>query len=244
MRGMPAAALRFLVGGALVVVFTVALVRGPASGTIAAAVDADSGPQALILPSPLPSLELPLPSVPLPLPSVSLPLPPIDLASPLPSVSLPLPSVPLPSASLPLPSVSLPVPTASASPSAPPTPGPTAATTSPGATSSVSPSGTPAPATPVGSPERSARDGGAGDDRRPPTGAGRAGVVGHPQAAPPSWLVPSLAFGVPLLLLVGAVLAQLAGGVAVLGIARRMLSRFPGPTPRWMRGASDAGDGS
>jgi hypothetical protein len=244
MRGMPAAALRFLVGGALVVVFTVALVRGPASGTIAAAVDADSGPQALILPSPLPSLELPLPSVPLPLPSVSLPPPPIDLASPLPSVSLPLPSVPPPSVSLPLPSVSLPVPTASASPSAPPTPGPTAATTSPGGTSSVSLTGTLAPATPVASPEKSARDGGAGGDRRPPTGAGRAGVVGHRQAAPPSWLVPSLAFGVPLLLLVGAVLAQLAGGVAVLGIARRMLSRFPGPTPRWMRGASDGGDGS
>jgi hypothetical protein len=53
----------------------------------------------------------------------------------------------------------------------------------------------------------------------------------------------SLPFGVPLLLVVGAVLAQLAGGAAVLGVARRMLSRFPGPTPRWTRGASDASQG-
>jgi hypothetical protein len=60
---------------------------------------------------------------------------------------------------------------------------------------------------------------------------------------PPSWLVPSLAFGVPLVLLAGAVLVQVAGGVAVLGAARRMFSHVPVPTPRWMRGASEPDGG-
>jgi hypothetical protein len=55
--------------------------------------------------------------------------------------------------------------------------------------------------------------------------------------------VPALAFGVPLLLVVGAILAQLAGGAAVLTVARRALSRIPGPAPRWTRGASDPADG-
>lgn len=246
MHRRPDARLRLLVAGALVALLTLALVRGTASGAHTVAADRGAAAQALLPPSPLPSLLLPLPSVNVPLPS-------IDLGSPLPSGSLPLPSVPEPSVPQPsvsvplpslspLPSVSLPIPSASVEPpgSQPPS---IAAATRPGGASAVTSTPTPSPSDRAGSPVGSARGGGGvGDDRRPSSGAGRAGAL-DPSADRPSWLVPSLAFGVPLLLAVGAVLTQLAGGAAVLGVARRVMSRIPGPTPRWMRGASDADGG-
>lgn len=252
MRGpMRSSALRLLLGTALVVLLALALVREPASGSDAGPHDRDRDVGELILPSPLPSIEVPVPSVPLPLPLVSMDLRSIDLDSPLPSVSLPLPSVPMPSVSLPVPSVplpSVPLPSSSDGSTARPTPGvsgttptPTAAAESLG--SFVSPPGASTSASP-GETERSVQGAGAGSDGLPPSGAGRIGPLAASSSELPAWLVPSLAFGVPLLLLVGAVLAQLAGGAAVLGVARRMLSRFPGPTPRWMRGPSDVADGA
>jgi hypothetical protein len=259
MHRRPASRLRLLVGGALVALLTMVVVRAPTSGASDQPVPPDAAARAVVPPGPLPSLAAPMPSVPLPLPSVNVPLPSINVASPLPSASLPLPSaslplpsisplpsVPLPSASLPLPSVSqlpsasLLVPTPSASPNAAPTSEPRG-TSDPDA-SPVSTATTPAPPPPDRPLDALSRGGGVGDDRRAPTGAGRAGPVER-EPASPSWLVPALAFGVPLLLVVGAVVAQLVGGAAVLGVARRVLSRHSAPAPRWMCGASDNADG-
>ena len=260
MHRRPASRPRLLVGAALVALLTMVVVRAPASGASDQAVPPDAAARAVVPPDPLPSLPAPMPSVPLPLPSVNVPLPSINVASPLPSASLPLPSaslplpsisplptVPLPSASLPLPSVSplpsasLPVPTASASPNAA-SPSEPRSTSGPEGAVPVSSATTPAPPTPEGPVDGLSRGGGVGDDRRAAAGAGRAGRVER-EPASPSWLVPALAFGVPLLLMVGAVVAQLVGGAAVLGVARRVLARHAGPAPRWMRGASDTADG-
>jgi hypothetical protein len=59
------------------------------------------------------------------------------------------------------------------------------------------------------------------------------------------WAVPSLALSVPGLLLVGAVLAQAAGGLAWIPIARRKIGSFGlrGNRPRGALGQAQAGMG-
>lgn len=231
-----ALALRLLLGVVLVAAFGHGLVRHPASA-------AEVPPVPGFVPmSPLPSIELPLPSI-------SLPLPSIGLASPLPSIALPTPSV-----SLPVPSVSLPAPTVSpVLPSLSPTRSPGA---SAGASRAADRSSAP-------QPNATSDPSSAAPDRNPDHVAGRAAgtasdtpgrspalaEVGGPStgrsggAVQPEWLVPVLAFGVPALLVAAAVLAQVVGGATIVGVARRKLSRLPGPMPRWMREATDAQDG-
>ena len=238
MRGSTVSgALRLVAGSGLVALFAVGLVRGPASGASAAA-SSESAVRALVLPSPLPSIDIPLPSLPLPsigpgslLPSASLPVPSLPLPSiPIPSLS-PLPSVPLPSTGTP--------PPGSSAPKVTPTSGQTGAAIPSAGSRSGEPTASVSP-TPGNALMRSAPDGGAVIDRMAPSTVGLGGSVKDPVPQASSWLVPSLAFGVPALLVVAAVLAQLVSGAAVLGVARRTLSRFPGPMPHWIRGASDA----
>jgi hypothetical protein len=251
-RGSPT--LGLLAASAPVLILALSLVHTPASGAPLALADARSDGYPLVLPSPLPSLPVPLPSLPVPLPSLPLP----SVSQPLPSVSLPLPSVsqPLPSVSLPLPSVSqalpsvsVPLPslsppsTASAGTSAAPASTAAGARAVGSAPVPVDASDAVASASEDASGDPSRDDRGVAGDRRPPPGAGRVAAPAPQPGGAASWLVPSLAFGVPLLLVIGVVLAQVLGGAAVLGLARRVLSRFPGPMPRWVRGVSDAGDG-
>lgn len=266
MHQRPASRPRLVVGCALVALFTMLALRGPASGASDQALPPDAA-RAVLPPAPLPSLAAPMPSVPLPLPSIpiALPsspiaLPSVDAVSPLPSASLPLPTPPVPSVPVPsvpvpsvpvpsvpvpslspLPSASLPVPTGTASPYAASTSEPTG-TSGPEGASLVSAATAPALGRPDGPVDGRRRGAGVVNDRRPPTTVGRGGPE-EPESASPAWTVPALAFGVPLMLVVVAVVAQLVGGAAVLGAARRMLSRLPGPAPRWMRGASDASEG-
>jgi hypothetical protein len=240
MRGPRLSRLGTTAASVLVVLVTLVLVRAPASG-------APSGLRPLVLPSALPSLPVPLPSLPVPsLPLPSLPLPSVSI--PLPSVSLPLPSasVPLPSVSQPLPSVSLPLPSLSqvqtASAPASREPGSDASDSDPVGSAVASADASVSRSASASTDESSGR--GRSGDQRPPTAGKRAASAEASTAESPSWLVPSLAFGVPLVLVIGALIAQLLGGAAVLGVTRRVLSRFPGPMPRWMRGASDPADGS
>ena len=225
-----------------------ALVFG--SGTMAArlvAADARAATpyagSALTMPIPLPpvqvlpSIDLPVPSVDSPLPSVDVPLPSIDVGTPLPSIS-PLPSLPVPSLPLPsvaLPSVSLPLPSvASPTPAAQPTLAP--------ARSSDERSGGVTPTNPA-SGSRPRSDDVFEGDASSASISGRGSGSNQRVLTLPSWLVPSLAFGVPLAFLMGFLLTQLSLGAGLLGVARRVLSRAPA-TPRWMRGASDVSDGT
>ena len=188
-------------------------------------------PIATILP--LPSVSLPIATI-LPLPSASLP---IATILPMPSASLPVATrFPLPSASLPtvtsspLPTASLPIATATPRPltTVPrPTPAP-----SPFATAAVAPASTPVPASPVPArviPVTSSvepRPAGTGlivsevSPERPVTVAVGATHVGAAQLA---WLVPGLVLGLPGVLLMAIVAAQVLGAAAFLGLTRRTL---------------------
>jgi hypothetical protein len=220
----------------LVAALGIALQRVPAS---AASVPPAHG---LLLVGPLPSIELPLPS--------------IGLASALPSISLPtLPaSPPLPTPSLPLPSVSLRLPTpslvVSSLPVGPTPTGPAVSSTAthPGAAARSQAASAQSSATPS---RRSRLEGGSspGSTVGDVVGSPTPDVNGGPSRGPsdgrlqPEWIVPSLIFGVPVLIAIVAVLAQLVGGATIVRVARQRLSRLPGPMPHWMRGASDAPDG-
>lgn len=179
---------------------------------------------------------LALPSLPLstllPLPTASLPI----------ATILPLPSAPLPIATiLPLPSASLPIATGSPLPSASiptATPRPSALTSrppaapSPAATAVPAPASTPAPtstvpARAIPAPESVAsRPAAAGlivsdvSLERPVTVAVAAAHTGAGQLV---WAVPGLVLGLPGVLLLAIVAAQLVGGAAFLGLTRRTL---------------------
>ena len=167
----------------------------------------------------LPTVSLPIATI-LPLPSASLP---IATGSPLPSASLPTVTSPLPSASLPTaigtprPSASTPRPTAAHSPAA--TAVATAAST-PAATSTVPSRVIPATGS-VGS--RPASTGLIVSDISPE----RSGIVAvagaHVSAGQLAWLVPGLVLGLPGVLLLAIVAAQVLGAAAFLGLTRRTL---------------------
>jgi hypothetical protein len=169
------------------------------------------------LPTIMPTLR-PLPSVPLPT------LPPVPTLPPLPSLptpSLPTPSVPLPS--LPTPSLPTPsLPGSSGSPTQTPTTG----------TAGASPTPSPTPLPGGGGPARFLGEpvtfGSA-----PPTAAARpspALVADHtPSDDAPSRvdaiILPGLLIGVPAILVIAALIAQLAVGAAWLPVIRRWLHR-------------------
>jgi hypothetical protein len=183
---------------------------------------------------PLPSASLPIATI-LPVPSASLP---IATILPLPSASLPLATrSPLPSASLPtvtsapLPSPSLPIATAtprSLTPMPRPSPAP-----SPFATAEVAPASTPVPPSPV--PARvipvtssvGTRPASTGlivsevSPERPVTVA--VAATTRVAAAQLAWLVPGLVLGLPGVLLMAIVTAQILGAAAFLGLTRRTL---------------------
>ena len=183
-------------------------------------------------PRPLPSL--PLPSLPLP----TLPLPTLPLPT------LPLPTLPLPT--LPLPSISIPpLPGASATPTPTVGPGgspPPGATATPGSSSGANPSPTSsasgAPSVGGNPPPGGAGPGSGGGV---PPGDERGFTVGFSGFGPIDglvdvdvvgfdafleWAVPALVLSVPGLLLLIAVLAQMAGGLLWLPMVRRWLGGF------------------
>jgi len=182
------------------------------------------------LPVDVPSLPIDLPSVPVPIPTIvpTLPppptLPPVPTLPPLPSLptpSLPTPSVPLPS--LPTPSLPTPsLPGSSGSPTQTPTTG----------TAGASPTPSPTPLPGGGGPARFLGEpvtfGSA-----PPTAAARpspALVADHtPSDDAPSRvdaiILPGLLIGVPAILVIAALIAQLAVGAAWLPVIRRWLHR-------------------
>ena len=180
---------------------------------------------------PLPSIDLlsPLPSIDLlsPLPSVNLgsPLPSVNLGSPLPSVNLgtPLPSVNL-GTPLPTPSSAQPRRSPAESPEGGGGASPSSASPSPGV---VERSSTNPPA--ASATERSPVGTSASDD------AGSAEPVGIPELGPPtprlsdvgSWLVPAVGVGVPFIVAILAVLAQVFGGAGAVHFARRVVNRIP-----------------
>lgn len=172
--------------------------------------------------SPLPSASLPVPlpsaSLPVPLPSASLPVP-------LPSTSVP----PLPSASVPLPTPSLPLPPPSPSlpsVSVPPLPGtslPPLPSGSLGGLPSLSPLSSVSPG-----PEAT---GEADTDATDQPGAGTGGAdsdggLGSAFQALNDFLeigLPAVAIGIPLLLALGVLGAQLVGGASLMPVVRRTL---------------------
>lgn len=156
-------------------------------------------------PTPRPTLP-PLPTLP---PVPSLPLPSLPTPS-LPTPSFPTPSVPAPS----LPTPSLPTPTQSPRGSSSPSPAAASATSLPGAGG------------PIGS-GTTASEAGPEDDA-----SGRSPVPADPgqpsdvAAGPLDGIVlPGLLIGVPAVLVIAAVIAQLAVGAAWLPVIRRWLHR-------------------
>ena len=173
------------------------------------------GPSLPVLPTLAPLPSLPIATI-LPLPSASLP---IATRSPLPSASLPTVTLP------PLPSASLPTATTRPRPSV--TPGPTAAP-SPAATAVAAPASTSTapsrviPATgSVGS--RPAGTGLIVSDVSPERPVTVTVAAAHAGAGQLAWLVPGLVLGLPGVLLLVIVAAQLLGGAAFLGLTRRTL---------------------
>jgi len=191
---------------------------------------AASQSSAVALPSLLPSL--PLPSLPLPsLPIPSHPLPTVSPSLPLPSVSpsLPLPSIPIPSLSPSIPLPSNPLATASPSPSTatrgssgPGGPSTSAATT-PGASSGSA----------SAAPSFAGSTGGSGG---PSVGPGLVGSGGNGGAGGIGLIgLPPLAIAVPLVVLLGVLLMQIAGGAVWLPFMRRWLGRLSVKMPVWRR---------
>ena len=160
--------------------------------------------------------------------------------TPLPVPTVPLPSIgPLPSIVLPLPT---PAPTETPSPRVSATPGPTPSggpSTNPGSPDPTDRSGAPPVVAGIGG------DDGSGGDPGPPTGGGgRPPIEVGRLDGPPievldlgdvgivdvdtvvDWAIPSLVLGVPGLLLIVAVGAQVLGGLFWVPVVRRWLGGF------------------
>jgi hypothetical protein len=191
-------------------------------------------------PTPTPRPTLPLPTLPLPsLPLPSLPLPTLPLPTLLPTPA-PTHAPTSPPTTSPAPTPTL-APGSSSVPTARPTgtAGGAPASSVPAApTPATSPSVAPTPAGPAGGGTTTGGGPGSGG-QQPPTDQGL--VVGKVQAPPIDdlvdvnvvgldglieWAVPSLALGVPGLLLILAVLAQAIVGTLWLPVIRRWLGTF------------------
>jgi len=187
---------------------------------------AGAGPLPLITLPPLPLLSLVPTLPPVPLLSLVPTLPPLPLptAPPLPSLplpSVPVPSVPVPSVPLPTPPLpSLPLPSLPAS-----TEGPAPSGAVPSG-SAVGPS-SPGPLLDPGSSAVAGASAGAG---------GAPGSVQEPTAgdqggSPFSFALPLLIAGIPLVIILLIVIAQVAGGAVWLPVIRRWLNRRLTPDP-------------
>ena len=175
---------------------------------------AGAGPLPLITLPPLPLLSLVPTLPPLPLPTAP-PLPSLPLPS-VPVPSVPVPSVPLPTPPLP----SLPLPSLPAS-----TEGPAPSGAVPSG-SAVGPS-SPGPLLDPGSSAVAGASAGAG---------GAPGSVQEPTAgdqggSPFSFALPLLIAGIPLVIILLIVIAQVAGGAVWLPVIRRWLNRRLTPDP-------------
>jgi hypothetical protein len=205
--------------GALVVVVRPAAGVGPVSDPT--------------LPGALPSLPLPtlplatpklptLPPLPTPtLPPLTTPTPTLPTLPPLPTPTLPLPTstLPLPTPTLPLPTPTLPIPSLPLSTSsAPPTvnPLPSTAGASSGPLASGAASAGPIVGGPIGSVTPTQVASFEPDDGATPAVGGQG--FG-------SLVLPGLLIGVPTMIIVGILVAQLAVGAAWLPVIRRWLNR-------------------
>lgn len=184
-----------------------------------------------LLAAPMARAVVPLPSVP-PLPSLPLPLPSLPLPSVPPPPSPPLPSLPLPTPLPTLPLLPTPLPTLPLLPTVPPlvpTPAPTPSTSQPSAspesTESTDGSAAPTPSddgaggagsSPATSPDDTA-------DAVSPGNRIDPGDDETPAGALDGLVVPGLALGVPMLLVIAFLVAQMIGGVALLPALRRTL---------------------
>jgi hypothetical protein len=160
------------------------------------------------LPVPLPSLPVPVPTLPLPtLPLPTLPPLPTPTLPPLPTPTLP---VPTPTLRLPTPTLPLPTPTPTPSASAPISPSPLPSTFGAGPINSATSLGSPFTSPPVTAS-------GPAESISPTVGGG-----GSPFN---SFVVPGLIVGVPAVIILGILVAQLAVGAAWMPVIRRWLNR-------------------
>jgi hypothetical protein len=167
-------------------------------------------------PPPIATPKLPTPP-PLPLSTPTLtPLPTIPLPTvPLPTLPVPTPTLTVPTPTLPIPAPTLALPSASSSPS--PNPSALASGASGGPLASAGASGAPVGAGPIGG--SSGPDVGASAD----PGEGTSPTFGGQGLG--SLVLPGLLIGVPTIIVLGMVAAQLAVGAAWLPVIRRWLNR-------------------
>lgn len=180
----------------------------------------------LLLATPARAADLPLPSLPVALPSV--PLPTLPVATPKLPTLPPLPTLPVPTPTLPVSTPTLPVATPTL-PLSTPTPRPTASSQqSPSATPSPAPS--PAPSIVGGGPVGSAATLGVPVVGQPVLASGVPDGPGSPvvvdRGSPfDSFVVPGLIVGVPAIIILGILAAQLAVGAAWMPVIKRWLNR-------------------
>ena len=180
---------------------------------------AGAGPLPLITLPPLPLLSLVPTLPPLPLPTAP-PLPSLPLPS-VPVPSVPVPSVPVPSVPLPTPPLpSLPLPSLPAS-----TGGPAPSGAVPSG-SAVGPS-SPGPLLDPGSSAVAGASAGAGGA----PGSAQEPTTGDQGGSPFSFALPLLIAGIPLVIILLIVIAQVAGGAVWLPVIRRWLNRRLTPDP-------------
>ena len=198
----------------------------------------------LLLATPASAADLPLPSSPVGLPSLAvptLPLPTLPISTPklptpapvatlpLPTPTLPpLPTLPVPTPTLPVPTPTLPVATPTL-PLSTPTLRPTA---SPQASPSTKPSRSPSPTPSIvgGGPLGSATALGGPVKGQPVVASGVPEGPGSPtvvdRGSPfDSFVVPGLIVGVPTIIILGILAAQLAVGAAWMPVIKRWLNR-------------------
>jgi hypothetical protein len=162
-------------------------------------------------PLPVPTPTLPPPPTLPPLPTLPLPTLPV----PTPTLTVPTPTLPIPTPTLPIPTPSLALPSASPTPSS--NPSPVASAASGGPLASAGSSGAPVVAGPLG--------GSAGPDVAASAGPGEGTSPTFGGQGFGSLVLPGLLIGVPTIIVLGILAAQLAVGAAWLPVIRRWLNR-------------------
>jgi hypothetical protein len=167
-------------------------------------------------PLPVPTPTLPPPPTLPPLPTVPLPTVPLPtLPVPTPTLPVPTPTLPIPTPTLPIPTPSLTLPSASPSPSANPS-----ALASPAGGGPLASAG--APSGPVGA---GPIGGSAGPDVAASADPGEGTSPTFGGVGFGSLVLPGLLIGVPTIIVLGILAAQLAVGAAWLPVIRRWLNR-------------------
>jgi hypothetical protein len=178
---------------------------------------------------PLPSLPVALPSLPLPsdpLPTVPVPTPTLPLPSvPLPTLPVPTPTLPVPTPTLPVATPTLSLPTSTPRPTSSPQP---SVAMSPNPSQSRSPS--PVPSIVGVGPDGSTTNLGVPVVGQPVVASGVPEEPLSPtivdRGSPfDSFVVPGLILGVPAIIILAILAAQLAVGAAWMPVIRRWLNR-------------------